>query len=354
MENPYNLVTELLDDIQNQRTRDVIARRFGLFDGRNQTLQEIGDQYQITRERVRQIEKNGLDAMSKQEIREKLKPFNQEIYDYFRQYGDLRREAKALDDLVCYCLPQNKVQEFKEKNVKDLELCRAAIYLLLTLGDEFLLLAEDDSFHTVWTTDKNAFKKAKKTVDSIISHFSKNRGILDSQKLFELAKKILPDISDEAVLSYVDASKQIQQNPFGQFGLIFWPEISPRGVRDKAYLVLKQKGQPFHFNEITNLINHDLPNQRSAYVQTVHNELIKDPRFVLIGRGIYALNEWGYEPGTVIDVIKNVIKEKGPLNKEQIVENVLQKRLIKANTIAINLQNKNYFKKLEDGRFALV
>ena len=116
---------------------------------------------------------------------------------------------------------------------------------------------------------------------------------------------------------------------------------------------MKKEGRPFHFSEVTDLINQQLSSSRQAYVQTVHNELIKDPRFVLIGRGIYALGEWGYEPGTVIDVIFQILKKEGSMQKEEILKKVLAKRLIKENTILINLQNKKYFKKLEDGRFAV-
>jgi hypothetical protein len=116
---------------------------------------------------------------------------------------------------------------------------------------------------------------------------------------------------------------------------------------------MKKEGHPFHFSEITGLINQQLPSVRQAYVQTVHNELIKDPRFVLIGRGIYALGEWGYEPGTVVDVISRILKKEGPLSKEDILKKVLAKRLIKENTVLINLQNKKSFKRLESGQFSI-
>lgn len=39
-----------------EKERTVIARRIGLDGGNRETLQEIGDTYGITRERVRQIE----------------------------------------------------------------------------------------------------------------------------------------------------------------------------------------------------------------------------------------------------------------------------------------------------------
>jgi len=352
MENPYNLVSELLEGINNRRTRDVIARRFGLSGDSAQTLQEIGEQYNITRERVRQIEKNGLDYLVQSKIQSRLKPVQDEIFSYFKDYGDMRREEKAFDDLVCYCVPASKLAQM-QKNSQELALCRSALNLILTLGQPFERIPETDQFYPAWTINKNSLKTAKRTVDSAIKYFGKNHQLLKDAELFQVIKKSLPDISDKAALSYIDVSKLIEKNNFGEFGPADWPEISPRGVRDKAYLILKKEGQPFHFSEVTNLINQQLPDPRQAYVQTVHNELIKDPRFVLIGRGIYALGEWGYEPGTVVDVISQILKKEGPLSKEDIVKKVLAKRLIKENTILINLQNKKSFKKLEDGRFAI-
>ncbi|OGZ33800.1 MAG: hypothetical protein A2Y98_02655 [Candidatus Portnoybacteria bacterium RBG_19FT_COMBO_36_7] len=352
MENPYVLVSELLEEINNRRTQDVIRRRFGLAGENPQTLQEIGEQYNITRERVRQIEKNGLDHLTQSKIQLKLKPLEDEIFSYFKDYGDLRREEKAFDDLVCFCIPAGRPAQM-QKDDNEYALCRAALNLILTLSRPFERMPEDDQFHPAWTINKNSVKTAKKAVDSAMKFFNKNHEPLKDAELYGIIKKNLPNVSDKAVLSYIDASKQINQNDFGQFGPSEWPEISPRGVRDKAYLILKKEGRPFHFSEVTDLINQQLSSSRQAYVQTVHNELIKDPRFVLIGRGIYALGEWGYEPGTVIDVIFQILKKEGSMQKEEILKKVLAKRLIKENTILINLQNKKYFKKLEDGRFAV-
>ena len=86
---------------------------------------------------------------------------------------------------------------------------------------------------------------------------------------------------------------------------------------------------------------------------TTHNELIKDPRFVLIGRGLYALAEWGYAPGVVRDVIRDLIVAEGPLKKEEVVERVKKARFVKENTIAVNLNNPRYFKREKDGRYVI-
>ena len=77
----------------------------------------------------------------------------------------------------------------------------------------------------------------------------------------------------------------------------------------------------------------------------MHNELIKDQRFVLVGRGIYALAEWGYAKGVVRDVIRDLLAKHGPLTKDEIMDKVLKERYVKENTILVNLQNPKFFKK---------
>src|SRR3990167_9605437 len=153
--------------------------------------------------------------------------------------------------------------------------------------------------------------------------------------------------------TYLAVSKRIGKNVFGEIGLTSWPEIKPRGVRDKSYLVLRRETKPKHFREIAELINASGFSNRRAHVQTVHNELIKDPRFVLVGRGMYGLSEWGYEPGTVKEVIANLLKKEGPMHKDDIVARVLSTRLVKPNTILLGIQDKKLFSQNEKGHIAL-
>ncbi len=150
------------------------------------------------------------------------------------------------------------------------------------------------------------------------------------------------------VRTYLTSANALGQNNFGEWGLIAWPEITPRGVRDKAFLIMQRIKEPLHFTKVAEQINKAGFSDRVALPQTVHNELIKDERFVLVGRGTYALKEWGYQTGTVKDIIKAVLSENGPLNREQVVEAVLAKRLVKTGTIILNL---GAFKKRADNRY---
>jgi DNA-directed RNA polymerase delta subunit len=99
-----------------------------------------------------------------------------------------------------------------------------------------------------------------------------------------------------------------------------------------------------HFNKIANSIKDSSFKRRDVTTQAIHNELIKDKRFVLIGRGIYALEEWGYAKGTVADIIANVLTaSKEPLHRDEIVKRVLKERHVKETTILLNLQSKPQF-----------
>lgn len=355
MKNILELVREAIEVIPNDRTKEVIERRFGLQNGQRHTLEAIGRDYKITRERVRQIEEGGLSILKQAKIMEKFQPVFKVVDEHLKEHGELKKEHKLYDDLTYVCFPVKDIERIKkEGNLSELDKCRSAFYFIMSLGDQFERLPESDDFYSAWTNNKSAVKIAKKTVDSLARHLEGKKQTLKREDLLSAAKILFPELSEKAVHSYVDASKAIEQNHLGHFGLVHWPEISPRGVKDKSYIILKNASRPLHFSEVTAEINKSLPSNKNAFVQTVHNELIKDPRFVLVGRGLYALAEWGYEPGTVSETIVQILKsENKPLSKEEIVKKVLAKRLVKENTILINLQNRKIFEKNNDGAYSL-
>ena len=156
---------------------------------------------------------------------------------------------------------------------------------------------------------------------------------------------------EEVIKRWLSLSKSVGKNPLGEWGKMSSSNIKAKGMRDYAFLVIRRHGSPIHFREVAKLIS-ELFNKK-AHVATTHNELIKDPRFVLVGRGLYALSEWGYAAGVVKDVIKAILVKNGPLTKEKIIEKVLKERYVKENTIMVNLQNPKFFKKMKDGKYAV-
>ena len=314
----------LLSDL-TERQKEVICRRFGLEGREKETLEAIGRGWGISRERVRQIETAGFAK-----IKLKIKEY-QKIFQYFinqlKQSGDLKKETLLLSHLGGEKY-QNQVS------------------FLLSLTKSFQRFSETKEFHSFWTINPNSFTLAKKTIDSFYNKLSEVKRPLSLRELKSLANSSLVS---QFFQSFLEISKQIQKNEEGLFGLKNWPEINPRGVKDKAYLVFKKIKNPLHFREVAQMIGSE------ALPQTVHNELIKDPRFVLVGRGTYALKDWGYIEGDVKDVILRILEEtQKPLPKEKILEEVLKQRLVKETTIFLNLNNKKYFQKNPQGEYFIV
>jgi hypothetical protein len=324
--------------LSNPRVREVIERRFGLKNGKSETLEAIGQNYGITRERVRQLEENGIKILKS----EKVLPFFEAAFDYlndlFSEHGHIMGEDYLYHTATGTTEPHA---------------LKGYIYLALTLGEPFQRMARDEKFHPYWVAHKSARQKAGEIVDFLIDHFKKQNKVFHESEIFDLLSKKHSNIPPKMFSVVLEISKEINKNIFGEIGLSYWPDISPQGVKDRAYLTLKKEGEPRHFTAITELINKVFAD-KPAYTQTVHNELIKDQRFVLVGRGTYALADWGYESGTVEEVIKKVLAEtKKPLTRKEIIDSVLAKRQVRPNTIILNLHRSPKVKRLEDGKYIL-
>ncbi|MEK7098117.1 MAG: hypothetical protein AAB906_04690, partial [Patescibacteria group bacterium] len=123
---------------------------------------------------------------------------------------------------------------------------------------------------------------------------------------------------------------------------------------DKIYLVLKNNGKPMHFVGITEKINEISFDAKKANAATVHNELILDNKYILVGRGLYSLKEWGYKTGTVADVVVEILKNNpAGLTRDEIIEEVLKQRLVKRATIILALMNRDKFEKTENNKYKL-
>lgn len=333
-------VDELLSNLSKERLRDVVERRFGLKNGTRETLEAIGQNYGITRERVRQIENDAFKILSEQQKLAVLKPIFDYLDNLFEEHDYLIGEEKLLSSATSILEPDPS---------------RAAVVLVLTLGKPYQRFGESDKFHPHWTTKKTIRKNVEKIVDYLVEYFDKQNQLYSLEDILNSVLAKHSDATENIILNAIDIAKRINKNIFGELGLKHWAEVNPKGVRDKAYLVLKKEAEPCHFTEITDLINKASFSSRQAFSQTVHNELIKDDRFILIGRGMYALKEWGFEPGIVKEVIaKTLSKANKPLTKDEIVSAVLQQRRVKPNTVVINLQNSSGFERLDNGKYRLV
>ncbi|MBI3638658.1 hypothetical protein HY227_02880 [Candidatus Wolfebacteria bacterium] len=335
-------INNLIRDLK-PRQKEVIVCRFGLENNERETLAEVGERYGITRERVRQIEAESLRKIKEEAERERLNKILERIFSHLDSLGGVRRDDILIDEL--------------RGIFKDNDIHRWHLHFLSEITEGPHYYFEDENFHSFWYAEEEVLKILKKFVnhlERIIA--SKKEDLIVRGKFDEYLSQIAKNynIPESVGMNYVSVSRKFKVNPFGDFGLSDWEEINPKTMGSKAYLVIKKHGKPLHFREVAEFINKMNFDEKKALAQTIHNELIKDPRFVLVGRGSYALKEHGFVPGTAKEIIAKTLKSRGPMALNDVINSVSEQRLLKKNTIILNLQNKKLFKKLPDGKYAVL
>ncbi len=332
---PKQVTKRMLSNLP-ERAYDVITNRFGLTDdAQRKTLEAIGQKYGITRERVRQIENAALGLIRKSQVYKDEKGVFEELKKLLHTLGGIVSEQELLSHVSKDKLTQNH------------------IHLYLTLGDDFTKHKEDDDFKTRWSVNEEVAEEVHKSLKNLYSHLSDDELVPES----ELVARFLDEVknlseqykNEEIAKRWLAMSKTINKNPLGEWGKSTSSSIKTRGIKDYAFLMMRKHGSPMHFREVAKAVSSTF--NKKCHTATCHNELIKDSRFVLVGRGIYALSEWGYKSGVVRDVIRELLKKNGPMSKEDIVDQVMKERYLKKNTILVNLQNSKYFKKNKSGLY---
>ncbi|HSX35487.1 MAG TPA: sigma factor-like helix-turn-helix DNA-binding protein [Patescibacteria group bacterium] len=329
-------VQDILRSIDRDREREIVARRFGLFD-RRETLEQIGELLGITRERVRQLEKSVVSrfkSLAEQGELPHVKEVESALLHQLHQMG----EAARINELSAAVTAENTKTD------------QSRVIFLAMLCPRLSTIDEDDNYFQAAGVNGVRDTADMKT---------------DIAKLVEAIKKVgkpVP-VAEAAKAAGLDDAKQAEALASiskslatlnGCWGLIKWPMVNPKNIRDKIYVILKENGKHMHFNDIAEAIKKSDFKRKDVTTQAIHNELIKDKRFVLIGRGIYALKEWGYQKGTVADIITDVLKEAGePLHRDEIVKRVLKSRFVKETTILLNLQGKTQFKRVAKATYSL-
>jgi DNA-binding phage protein len=329
-------INDILGTIDREREREIVSRRFGLYE-RKETLEQIGELLGITRERVRQLEKavvNRLKSAAEQGSVPRIPEVEVQFVEELSKLGDVARVSKLTE----------RVSSDSSK------LEQARVAFLASLCPKLVVINEDDNYyHAVGIKSTRDEKAIKEAVGKITDAIKKGG---EPTTIDAVAKS--SGLGDAAQTEALASISKHLATLNGRWGLVRWPMVNPKNIRDKIYVILKEHGKHMHFNEIAEAIKGSEFKRKDVTTQAIHNELIKDKRFVLIGRGIYALKEWGYEKGTVSDIISEVLKQEGgPLHRDEIVKRVLKSRYVKETTILLNLQGKPQFKRVAKATYAL-
>lgn len=355
---PDNVLDELFEQLDD-REREVVTRRFALKGAEHTTLEEIGKGYDITRERVRQIERQALRKLRVYEEKSKrMRPVINAVRYVLEDHGGAMEESHLLEELFqkdggpeerkifIFFMDSLLVDEFPRLRAKKHFLPG---WRLSDIEEEYLSLLVQKIVDVIGTSSDEA--RTPFPIKDIHNNIISND---ECRKCLTEVALMRPPDSLKHLNACLRLCRATDRNIFDQWGLSHWPQVTPKRINDKIYLVLNSEGVPLHFRDITGRINEYNFDHKKAYAETVHNELIMDDRFILVGRGIYGLKKWGYRPGVVADVIEYVLREANePLSKDKIIDEVLKQRLVRRETVYLALTNKKRFRRLPEGLYSL-
>jgi hypothetical protein len=329
-------LSEIIEDmflVLTSKEKEVIIKRFSLDNNPKQTLEKIGQSFSVTRERIRQIEKIALGKLRRTVDNSKLSLINKIASNILEKHGGVLLEDKLVAEILNQILSNQSV----DANI---------VKLALNINPDLVKMDKTNIFKPFWRIKTIPMDLVKTIIQSGISLLNKKSDVMSDADIASGVKNALEEkeekVNLELILSCLEVDKRVKRVKEG-YGLMSWRHINPRSIRDKAYIVLKKTSNPLHFVEIANKIADSGFDKKVVTTQAVHNELIRYEQFVLVGRGLYALKEWGYKKGTVADVIEDLLGKKSPLTKQEIIEGVLKQRKVKKGTISLNLQKNSKF-----------
>lgn len=375
-----SIVDELFGKL-SEREREVLICRFGLHGKGRETLEKIGKENNLTRERIRQIETYGIKKLKQLEnLNDYVGGLKEVISQLLEEHGGVMEQEYLLNNLANFSLSGAKTKADEEAHKSRLNFLISKL-----LNGEFEEVLNSPHIKNSFKLKFQTLEHIEELTDELLDKIRKEKKILATEALITMIKELESykkhkekfntpntlDISDilgnehfkenaqlvnehKALYSILRAAKKIGQNKFGHWGIHDWREIKPKTINDKIYLILKNHGKPMHFAEIADKINQVNFDKKRANSATVHNELILDNKYILVGRGMYGLKEWGYQRGTVADVIEDILNESGaPLTRDEIIKKVLEKRLVKKATVVLALMDKDKFERV-DNKYKLV
>ena len=322
-------VKAVLQTIPNKRNREIIQRRLGLF-GPNETLDQIGSSLDLTRERIRQIA-GGVMAelkanVSRQGPVAQLKSAEAQIKSALNKIGNVARTSELTKRLIG---GHDRTHQ-------------AQVTFLARLSPEFVVIDPSPHHHAgIGLSSHHSHQAVHQHISTIVDHLDDLGNPVTPETI---SQDRLPKLSAAHVHGLASLSKKLAFLD-NVWGLHRWPTVNPSNIGHKIYLILRQSPEPLHFSEIAKRIQNSNFRRNQVTEAAVHNELIRDGRFVLVARGKYALEEQGYRHGTVADIITDILTDQGPTDRDEIVRQVLKQRFVKETTITLNLQSKPQFKR---------
>jgi len=331
-EKTIKISQDKLLSVLNEREQNVLISRYGI-DGTKETLSAIGSNLKLSRERIRQIENRAKNRLANS--------VNETYPKYFDNAANLILKSGGL-------ISENTVAE----NLSSDGVKISYFKLLLDINPSLESTKGDSWLGRIWRHKEISVSKITAIISIILDKLKETKEAIPLSYLIK-ELEVKPEFDKGLFLALSNTINEFMINKT-LIGLISDRSINPKTVSDKVLYILEETKQPMHFAEIAEAIGKRRFDKKSINKSTVHNELIANDKFVLIGRGIYAMKKWGYRDGTLEEMIIEFLKNKNvPQKTSDIIDYIGRERTVKRNTILVNLAKSKLIEKSKSGSYTV-
>ena len=333
---------ELFGTLQNTRQSMVLRLRYGLNDGIPRTLEEVGQRFGITRERVRQIEDKALRRI--------YHPTRRHILD------DIARPFQFVLQQAGGILRENQISE-KISQVTVLGKIDPIGATRFVLGVTSGLQEIEDG---IWALKECPLEYFSMVTSAAALRLEKNQSRMRYNKLVSEVRRMLESSNDAAqrevdtlfIEACLQADPQFEISDDGWCILAKWQ----RSYIDEMVEVLRDKGKPLHFREIASGVEALLNGNQEVSEHNIHAVLQRrQDLFVWAGQGTYGLVEWGIQrPTYYVEIISDILEAEGePLPADEIIRRVEKLRPCKKTSVMMYLTMNDRFAEFGPSIFGL-
>lgn len=267
----------------SRRDLHVFEERVGLTSGQRKTLEEVGQLFDMTRERVRQITHRFLSHLSHPVRRKRLAPFRAYLRKLFQKHGGIMSLGEICrDEHLALCSGGFSLER--------------TIELILNCAGQFRALDYDyesgrgasDTVSVTWyllEMESEAINATRKLALTRVDRDPSEHSFEELVEIVSAESGVPIEMTNASLRTY----ELIQKDSDGL--MIRAGKTKHLTIPAIALIVLKESGVPLHFTAITERINKRFP-ERYAKPNHVLNSLCS-PIFRWVGRGTYGLAEWG-------------------------------------------------------------
>jgi len=339
-----------------RRNLDVIQKRFGIDGSPEYTLDEIGTYYDVTRERIRQIEAKTIKQLG-EILSGSLTPKDWTLPQIISDsYVRLRKRLGEFDLLVTK-------RQLDSLLTGEYGATLESGYLNLFMETFGYAKLTESALGFRGVIEESWYEKSRYNKSDLEAIFISLNAILGSPKkhplfdiLVSIKKKAKLKISNAEISAAIAAVSDFEKVD----DVISVRIECLRSAADKSFRILDVHGKPLHFSKIAreiNLLSKKQTDFSPLSERNLTNQMVSDPRFIPIGKsGEWGLSDWDQCKNiTIVKALEQLLHQSGkPLTLDELRSGIKAQRPdASEKSIMVYLHDANLFTRVSKGVFGL-